>query len=156
MNLALSGEEVLHDDENVTIFGTSALGTVSRLDETLVEVYERRRSGAYAALLAYVDETNETEELLQALRLKIRNQTHLATTLGFGPSYLHASGQLHKGGPDKARFVVFTPSLEDSTTECAQLLCAQAAGDVHALRQSGRDVLRVQLKSTLRSALGSS
>jgi len=156
LNLALSGEEVLHDDENVTLFGTSPLGNVSRLDETIVEFAEGAGSGAYAALLAYVDETNENEELLQALRLKTRNQTNLATTLGFGPSYLHASGQLHKGGPDKARFIVFTPSLEDSTTECAQLLCAQAAGDVHALRQSGRNVLRVQLKSTLRSALGSS
>ena len=66
------------------------------------------KPGDYVALLAYIEETPETEAALQATRTSIRDATHCATTTGYGPRFLHSTGQLHKGGPDSGVFIQIT------------------------------------------------
>ena len=83
-----------------------------------------------------------------------------ATTFGWGPRFLHSTGQLHKGGPNTIRVLqlVDRPGADlpvpESDFSCAQLLAAQADGDLRALVQEGRDVLRVRLAGDPGAALG--
>jgi hypothetical protein len=107
--------------------------------------------GQYVALMAYLDPTAESEATLQRARTSIRNATRAATTLGFGPRFLHSTGQYHKGGPNTGRFVqlVDRPSadLEVPGREYsfATLVAAQAAGDAEALEAKGRRLVRIGL-----------
>ena len=56
--------------------------------------------GDYLALEAYLPETRETDRMLQQIRLRLRDRFHTATTVGYGPRFLHSTGQYHKGGPN--------------------------------------------------------
>jgi transaldolase / glucose-6-phosphate isomerase len=110
----------------------------------------------YVALLAYLHPDQDTQEQLAELAAAIRHATRAATTIGFGPRYLHSTGQLHKGGPDGGRFIVLTGTTGTDPAQppltvpgrdytFATLVAAQAAGDLDALRSRGRDVLHVHL-----------
>jgi transaldolase/glucose-6-phosphate isomerase len=107
--------------------------------------------GDYAAILAYFQRTPEHDELLARLRVSLRYASRLATTVGYGPRYLHSTGQLHKGGPDQGVFILFTvDDLEDIPIPGASytfsvLKRAQALGDLQSLRSKGRRVLHVHL-----------
>jgi transaldolase / glucose-6-phosphate isomerase len=103
----------------------------------------------YVALLAYVPPDRDVVERLQRLRARIRDATGAATTLGFGPRFLHSTGQLHKGGPDTGVFLQLTadprrdlpiPGWEESF---GTLIAAQALGDLAALQRRGRRALRL-------------
>ncbi|UCH82717.1 MAG: bifunctional transaldolase/phosoglucose isomerase [Candidatus Latescibacterota bacterium] len=110
--------------------------------------------GDYIALHAYLNPTPETTAHLQSFRQRLRDKTRLATTMGYGPRFLHSTGQLHKGGPNTGLFL----QIVDSPTEAIdvpgtdysfeRLIRAQAVGDAHALRQRGRRVLRIDLGSS--------
>lgn len=106
---------------------------------------------AYIGLQAYTPMAATTTELLQALRLHLRDATTAATTVGFGPRFLHSTGQLHKGGPGEALFLqlVTEPDTDLDVPETdftfGQLIAAQAEGDYRAMQERGRRVLRVQL-----------
>ena len=69
---------------------------------------ESVRPGDYFAITAYLHETKETEAALQRIRLKVRDARKVATTVGFGPRFLHSTGQLHKGGPETGVFLQIT------------------------------------------------
>ena len=103
------------------------------------------------ALLAYLPEDGGTEEALDALAAATSHRVGAPATWGFGPRYLHSTGQLHKGGPDRIRPVVLTASprndlaIPGQAHSLGQLRLAQALGDVAALREVGRDVLHVHL-----------
>jgi transaldolase / glucose-6-phosphate isomerase len=116
-------------------------------------VLESVRSGDYVAILAYLDRTDETEQVLQKARLKLRDAHRVATTVGFGPRYLHSTGQLHKGGPNTGVFiqVVEAEAGEDlaiphATYSFGDLIKAQALGDYRSLKDAGRRVARVTLE----------
>lgn len=123
----------------------------------LVEFLAQARPGSYLAFQAYVPPTAETEQALQALRVKWRDQTRLATTLGYGPRFLHSTGQLHKGDAGKGLFIQFSadpkqnvPIPDDagqpeSSITFGVLVLAQALGDGQALRDAGRPVIRFHL-----------
>jgi glucose-6-phosphate isomerase len=105
----------------------------------------------YVAIQAYVPRDSGHQERLQAARLRIRNATRVATTIGLGPRFLHSTGQLHKGGPNT---VVAIQVVEPPTTDLpipgrdltfARLLAAQADGDLAALRARRRRAVRVDL-----------
>ena len=107
--------------------------------------------GDYFALLAYLPADPGTVERLQRMRALVRDRTGLATTLGFGPRFLHSTGQLHKGGPASGIFLQLTgeprrdlpiPGWQESF---GTLIAAQAAGDLAALQRRGRRVLRLHL-----------
>ncbi|HEX6331719.1 MAG TPA: glucose-6-phosphate isomerase [Actinomycetota bacterium] len=112
-------------------------------------VLDQVRPGDYVALLAYLDRTPETERSLERVRLAIRDRHRVATTVGFGPRFLHSTGQLHKGGPNTGVFV----QLVDDTRSVdvpipgrdltfGTLIDAQALGDLRSLRTRGRRVAR--------------
>jgi transaldolase / glucose-6-phosphate isomerase len=108
--------------------------------------------GDYVALLAYVDPTPANTARLQRARLAIRDRHRVATTLGFGPRYLHSTGQLHKGGPENGVFVQVVDDTRDIDLPIpgrpfsfGDLLDAQALGDLLALRRRGRRVARMTL-----------
>lgn len=113
----------------------------------------------YVALLAYLPPLPEVEETLQRLRHFILEEYSVATTLGYGPRYLHSTGQLHKGGPDKGIFLMITTDHPFDLTIPGQFYSfgvledAQALGDYEALQRHGRRVLRIHLPQPLQRSL---
>jgi len=111
----------------------------------------RARPGNYLALQAYLTETPATTQALQAIQKRLRDGLHLATTMGYGPRYLHSTGQFHKGGPNTGLFLQLTAEdAEDAPIPGAPytfgiLKRAQALGDLEALRRHGRAVMRIHL-----------
>jgi hypothetical protein len=109
------------------------------------------RTGDYLALLAYLPPSPEIAARLQAVRASWARALSVATTLGFGPRYLHSTGQLHKGGPNTGLFLVVTADdAEDAEipelgTSFGELKHAQARGDIRALLERGRRVAHVHL-----------
>jgi transaldolase/glucose-6-phosphate isomerase len=107
--------------------------------------------GDYLAILAYIQRTARHDEALARLRVSLRFVSGLATTLGYGPRYLHSTGQLHKGGPDKGVFLFLTNDdtedvpIPSSPYGFSTLKRAQALGDLRALRSRGCRVLHVHL-----------
>jgi len=129
--------------------------------------------GDYAAVMAYLTESPETDAALERLRVLLRDGLRVATTVGYGPRFLHSTGQLHKGGPGTGRFLQLTTATDidagvvGESYGFATFRAAQALGDLQALREHGRDVVRVDLGSdtvqglqelydALAAALGSS
>jgi len=117
------------------------------------------RPGDYAALLAYAHRTPERHDRLEQLRLAIREASRLATTTGWGPRFLHSTGQFHKGGPDTGLFVQLTCDEGDDLPIPGEpygfgaLRRAQAAGDYEVLAGRGRRVIRVHLGADVEGGL---
>jgi glucose-6-phosphate isomerase len=149
----------LDEPEPVLRDGLFALhGAPAHTGDT-VATYVRRwidanaRPGGYIAIMAYVDRSPRQTEALTALRAALARRTGLATTLGFGPRFLHSTGQLHKGGPQGGLFLQITRDDADHDLPIpgevytfGVLKRAQALGDLAALREAGRTVLRIDLK----------
>jgi transaldolase/glucose-6-phosphate isomerase len=113
----------------------------------------RAQPGDYIAIQAFLAPEEGTTQALHDLRLAFLKKTGLATTMGYGPRFLHSTGQLHKGGPDKALVLqlVDEPSRDLGIPETdftfGALIKAQALGDYQALRRKERRVLRVNLEN---------
>jgi hypothetical protein len=117
------------------------------LGDLLTEV----KPGGYIAIQSYLPRTVDNQSRLQKVRLRLRDRFKAATTIGFGPRFLHSTGQLHKGGADSGVFIqiVDEPTVDLPIPEREYsfrgLLDAQSAGDLMALRAHGRRVARVSL-----------
>jgi transaldolase/glucose-6-phosphate isomerase len=115
--------------------------------------------GTYLGIQAYLPPSPETSAALHEVQRLLRAGSRFATTLGYGPRFLHSTGQLHKGGPPSGRFLqlVDQPAEDLAVPETAYtygtLIRAQAEGDRQALEQRGRKVLRVQLGDSIASGL---
>jgi len=115
--------------------------------------------GDYAALMAYTERTPEIEDQLESIRLVLRNALRAATTLGFGPRFLHSTGQLHKGGPNTGLFLQLTASdprdlpIPGEPYSFSVLKQAQALGDLQSLQSKKRRVLRVDLGQHVKAGL---
>ncbi|MBI4728009.1 MAG: glucose-6-phosphate isomerase [Acidobacteria bacterium] len=110
--------------------------------------------GDYLAIQAFVAPSPESSARLEGARLAIRDRRRVATTLGFGPRYLHSTGQLHKGGPPSGAFLQVVDAARGADLAVpgapytfGELIDAQALGDLRALRARGRRVARVTLES---------
>ena len=109
------------------------------------------KQGDYIAIVAYVEQTAETDRALNRLRSAITSQYRVPTTLGYGPRYLHSTGQLHKGGPDSVAVLMLTaPHASDIEIPGEKytfgvLADAQAASDLEALKIAGRRAVNVAL-----------
>jgi transaldolase / glucose-6-phosphate isomerase len=107
--------------------------------------------GDYVALQAFLAPSPEMDAALEALRAELRRKLRVSTTLGYGPRFLHSTGQLHKGGPPSGLFLqlIDEPAealeLPDGQGSFRAIVHAQAAGDAQALAQKHRRLLRVQL-----------
>jgi transaldolase/glucose-6-phosphate isomerase len=109
------------------------------------------RPGDYVALQAYLAPGPEVDRALRDIRIRLRDQMQVATTAGYGPRFLHSTGQLHKGGPNTGLFLQLIDEPRDDLPVPGEeytfgtLIRAQALGDYRALRQRDRRVLRVML-----------
>jgi transaldolase/glucose-6-phosphate isomerase len=129
------------------------------LDSWLRAHFDALRDGDYAALLAYIARSPRNVEKLQALRLVLRDRRHVATSVGFGPRFLHSTGQAHKGGPNTGVFLQITTddapdlAIPGQTATFGIVKAAQARGDFDVLAERGRRALRVHLKGDVESGL---
>jgi glucose-6-phosphate isomerase len=109
------------------------------------------KAGDYIALQAFVAPSASRTQTLQRARTALRDATRAATTLGYGPRYLHSTGQLHKGGPNTGVFIQFVgrdgPALAipGQTFDFSTFIAAQGLGDLKSLRDHGRRVISVDL-----------
>lgn len=131
-----------------------------RLPAALKELSGQARPGDYLALLAYLPPTPQTDEALREIRLRLRDALRLATTVGYGPRYLHSTGQLHKGGAGNGLFIQLTADDREDAAIPGEpytfgvLKKAQALGDLQALRSRRRRVLAVNLGDDVAAGLG--
>jgi hypothetical protein len=107
--------------------------------------------GDYLAIQAYLTPTPDTARALHEIRVALRDRLRIATTVGWGPRYLHSTGQLHKGGPTSGLFIQITgEDREDVAIPGAgygftTLKAAQALADLQSLRDGARRVIRIHL-----------
>jgi len=115
--------------------------------------------GDYMALLAYIEMNSAHEETLQAMRHAVRDRKHVATCLGFGPRFLHSTGQAYKGGPNSGVFLQITCDDANDLPVPGQkytfgtVKAAQARGDFQVLADRKRRALRVHLNANVDAAL---
>jgi transaldolase/glucose-6-phosphate isomerase len=115
-------------------------------------LFARAEPGDYVCLQAFVDPTEDAEEVLFRVAARAREESGCVVTRGFGPRYLHSTGQLHKGGPPTGHFLQIVDDTGDELPIPGQpfgfgrLIRAQAAGDYAALKERGRRVARARLE----------
>lgn len=119
--------------------------------KAIEEFLSKPQPGEFVTINAYLPRNAEMIEALQNLRVSIRAKTKLPVTAGFGPRFQHSTGQFHKGGPNKGRFIQFVYDAKTDMDIPGQgltfgtLIRAQALGDYEALKAAGRKVLRIRL-----------
>lgn len=124
-------------------------------EDSLYELLSGMKAGDYLAILAYIPQTPENHAALTRLRAAILRKYRVPTTLGYGPRYLHSTGQLHKGGPDSvAALMIVSPHEEDmgipgEDFTFGALADAQAAADLQALREAGHRTTYVALSEVV-------
>jgi transaldolase / glucose-6-phosphate isomerase len=139
----------------ISVFGETASANPAEAVANFIK--QRVRKDSYVAIQAYLEETPETQNAFDSIRLALRRRFKVATTLGYGPRYLHSTGQLHKGDSGKGVFLQFTcdepynPDVPDnleskkSSISFGALTMAEALGDRGALQEKGRPILRLHL-----------
>jgi transaldolase/glucose-6-phosphate isomerase len=141
-----NGISLYADTRNAT-----ALGRHNDLDGYLRSHFAQVKPGDYVALLAYVERNDAHAVLLTAMRTTIRDRTKAATCVGFGPRFLHSTGQAYKGGPNSGVFLQITCddaadiAVPDHKYSFGIVKAAQARGDLGVLEERGRRALRVHL-----------
>lgn len=129
------------------------------VQEALKKWMAQVRDNDYIGIQAYIAPTPEITEILQTMRSAFVSQLKVATTSGYGPRFLHSTGQLHKGGPNSGLFIQFIDDLRqdipvpETTFTFGKLIQAQALGDYQALSQLGRRIIRINLKTDVRGNL---
>jgi glucose-6-phosphate isomerase len=148
------------EDRGIAVYGETRAATAEEALRAFVDA-----EGSYVALLAFLRPTAETREALEALRRSVRDRTRRAATTGFGPRFLHSTGQLHKGDGGRGLFVQFTedpprdapipdrPGESGSSLSFGVLKSAQALGDRQALLDAGRRLLLFHVGSDAPGAL---
>ena len=117
------------------------------------KLLSQARHGDYLSIMAYLRQTPEVDRSLEDLRRRVTERHRIATTSGYGPRFLHSTGQLHKGGPNSGLFLQITEDQPEDVLLPGQrysfeiLSDAQSLGDLQALRDLGRRVTRVHLGS---------
>ncbi len=126
-------------------------GLQSSSEGSLAELLSSMKQGDYLAILAYIPQTAENDDALSRLRLALLRKFRIATTLGYGPRYLHSTGQLHKGGPNNLAAMMITSSRERDIAVPGENFTfgmftdAQALSDFRVLKEAGRRTARLTL-----------
>jgi transaldolase/glucose-6-phosphate isomerase len=144
------------DEDGVKVFGAAK-------GKTLVECLRAHlgsiKPGDYFAQLAYIEMNDANEGALQSIRLRVRDSKKVATCLGFGPRFLHSTGQAYKGGPNSGVFLQITAADAADLPVPGQkytfgvVKAAQARGDLEVLLERGRRALRVHLGADVPAGL---
>jgi glucose-6-phosphate isomerase len=138
-------EDTLQDYQRT---GKLALAEVDKSEDSFLS---GAGEGDYLAVLAYLPQSGETDKVLTGFRLRVARKYKIATMAGYGPRYLHSTGQLHKGGANKGHFILVTADhgsdlpIPGRPYTFGVLADAQAVGDAQALRSSGRHLSGLRL-----------
>ena len=149
----------MHVDQGVEIYASDGYadrlkssGTGASLGSYLKDHLSQIHAGDYFAILAFLPMFPENERALQAIRHRVRDTKRVATCLGFGPRFLHSTGQDYKGGPNSGVFLQITGdhpldlAIPGQKYSFGVVIDAQAAGDLAVLESRGRRVMRLHLK----------
>ena len=141
-------------------------GAAETIPEALSEFLDIAEPGDYVAVQAYLKPDQDIDRHLRSLRIALRDRTRLATTVGYGPRFLHSTGQLHKGDAGNGLFLQITASggedvpIPDQAGDASNswlsfgvLKAAQAIGDRQALEQAGRRVISIHIEQDVGSGL---
>jgi transaldolase/glucose-6-phosphate isomerase len=162
---SLPAETPLLESDGIQVYGNAARIHATRPDEALEQFLAQGGAGDYITLQAFVPPNPDNESALQALRTRLRDRYHLATTSGFGPRFLHSTGQLHKGDAGHGLFIQFTnqpahdlpipdqAGAPGSSIQFGVLILAQAMGDHRALQEAKRRVIRFHLLGDVEESL---
>jgi glucose-6-phosphate isomerase len=164
---SLPAEKPVLEDDGVKLFtdekNAAELSRGAGGDGSLAGYLEahlgRIGAGDYFAVLGYIEMNEEHEKTLQAIRHAVRDEKHVATCLGFGPRFLHSTGQAYKGGPNSGVFLQVTCDdaadiqVPEQKYTFGVVKAAQARGDFQVLIERGRRALRVHLGSDVGAGL---
>ncbi len=164
---ALPAEEPILEGDGLKLFAdprnAEALAASARREGTVAAYLKshlnRFKRGDYFGLLAYLEMNGAHDEVLQAIRHRVREARRVATCLGYGPRFLHSTGQAYKGGPNSGVFLQITCDDAADLPVPGQkytfgvVKAAQARGDFEVLAERGRRALRVHLGSDVRAGL---
>jgi transaldolase/glucose-6-phosphate isomerase len=163
---SLPSEKPFFEDSGIKLFSDEKntgelerLATDKSVDGYFKAHLSRIKAGDYFAVLAYIQMNAEHEQALEGIRHRVRDSKHVATCLGFGPRFLHSTGQAYKGGPNTGVFLQIT--CDDSVQlpvpgqkyTFGIVKAAQARGDFQVLAERGRRALRVHLAGDLKAGL---
>ncbi|MDP9131641.1 MAG: glucose-6-phosphate isomerase, partial [Nitrospirota bacterium] len=119
--------------------------------QSLIQLLEQAAPNRYLSILAYTTPSPQMEAALRALRKAVMLRLHLATTAGYGPRYLHSTGQLHKGGPNSGLFLQLVDTMKPDVPVPGKfytfgaLAQAQAIGDLQSLHTHQRPASHITL-----------
>ncbi|MGH9693216.1 MAG: bifunctional transaldolase/phosoglucose isomerase, partial [Bryobacteraceae bacterium] len=159
----LPQETALLEDGELSLFAdpknSKAFGNAKTLTDVLTAHFARIKPNDYCALLAYIERNDRHQAALQDIRVLIRDRKRIATCLGFGPRFLHSTGQAYKGGPNTGVFLQIT--CDDATDldvpgqkySFGIVKAAEARGDFQVLAERDRRVLRVHLGTHVTAGL---
>ena len=157
---SLPAEAPVFEQDGIKLFPAGTLVPAEQsLDGYLKAHLDRLHAGDYFGLLAYIEMTAEHDEILQKIRMAIRDKKKVATCLGFGPRFLHSTGQAYKGGPNSGVFLQLTCDDAADLAVPGQkftfgiVKAAQARGDFEVLAERHRRALRVHLPADLKAGL---
>lgn len=148
------GMQVYADEQNA-----GALKGLTSLEKVLIAHLGRVGRGDYVAINAYVERTDAVHAIFQRIRTAIGHKLQVATTLGYGPRFLHSTGQLHKGGPNSGVFIQITCDdsadlpIPGESYSFGVLKAAQALGDMQSLTSRNRRVIRIHLDANVEKGL---
>ncbi len=154
----LPADEPTLRDGNLKIFGGPD-GSSPNADDLIARFLQQKNEGDYVALMAYIPRSSRTDEILDRIRIHLRDKLKVATTLGYGPRFLHSTGQLHKGGPNRGLFIQITSTPESDRSVPGEpysfgtLIAAQAMGDYQALEERDRRLIRFHVSGDLMAGL---
>jgi transaldolase / glucose-6-phosphate isomerase len=144
----------------IPLSGSKNIDLGADFRSAIAAILAQVRAGDYVAFNAYIERNADHEAKLHELRLKVRDALKVATTVGFGPRFLHSTGQLHKGGPNTGVFFQITTDTDPATdllipgmVSFGTLLRAQALGDFESLDKRDRRGARVHVTIPLPAAL---
>ncbi len=127
--------------------------------DALAGLFKRVRPGHYISIQAYIEKSPGAQRALRAVRRELRDALGVAVTVGYGPRFLHSTGQLHKGGANNGVFLQITAdaardlAIPGEPHTFGTLIRAQAVGDLHALKSRKRRAVRIHLGGDVRSGL---
>jgi len=153
---AFTQQKLIVAEESLRVYGDTDTRDALRrggssLQEIIAAHLARIKLGDYFAITQYIEELKNYESLLQQIRVIVRDEKRVATTAGYGPRFLHSTGQLHKGGPDIGVFLQITSEdindvdIPGEKFSFGVLKQAQAAGDFESLASRHRRAIRVDL-----------
>ncbi len=153
---SLPAEAPAFEEDGIKVFGPVAGSTLA---DSLRAHFNSIQANDYFAILAYIEMNPAHQAALTAMRQQVRDRKRAATCLGFGPRFLHSTGQAYKGGPNSGVFLQITADdaqdlqIPEQKYTFGVVKAAQARGDLAVLRERGRRALRVHLSAGVDAGL---